>query len=210
MGSSYVGIIEGTDKNIATHQITEDSVTKHIGRGAPAAGLLTLPSSATLDVPVWVASTAKSVGDWVLPTDTNKTGKYYECTASTGSTGTTEPTWGTTDGGTTTDGDVTWTCRSYAQHSTAIDCQGKGRIIIKVNYSDGTASITSRIKLIDGNGVTIGWVEDTSISNPGIIDGSNYSSELFVIGNEVGAGGCIVRLTSTPSAGSIAIYVGVV
>ena len=45
MGVSYIGVTEGSDKNVATHEISEGGVTKHIGRDAPAAGVLTLPSS---------------------------------------------------------------------------------------------------------------------------------------------------------------------
>ena len=63
----------------------------------------------------WTADTAKVVGDRVLPTTPND--YYYEIAA--GGAGTThaatEPTWGTTVGGTTADGSVTWTCHSYSE-----------------------------------------------------------------------------------------------
>jgi len=55
----------------------------------------------------WVASTAYTVGQFVKPTTMNR--HSYKCTTA-GTTDSTEPTWGTTNGGTTTDNTVTWTC----------------------------------------------------------------------------------------------------
>ena len=49
MGVSYVGVTEGFGKNIATHEISEGGVTKHIGRDAPGAGVLTLPGTPQID-----------------------------------------------------------------------------------------------------------------------------------------------------------------
>lgn len=56
----------------------------------------------------WTASTAYVVGDIVRPLAT-KNGYAYQCT-SAGTSDSSEPTWGTTLGGTTSDGTVTWTC----------------------------------------------------------------------------------------------------
>jgi len=55
----------------------------------------------------WVASTAYTVGQFVKPTSENR--HSYKCTTA-GTTDSTEPTWGTTLAGTTSDGTVTWTC----------------------------------------------------------------------------------------------------
>lgn len=60
--------------------------------------------SHTTSVP-WVASTANSVNNIVTPTTAN--GHVYKCTVA-GTTGTTEPIWTTTAGGTVSDGTVTW------------------------------------------------------------------------------------------------------
>jgi hypothetical protein len=57
---------------------------------------------------VWTASTAYSVGAKVSPTTAN--GYYYECTTA-GTSGTTQPSWPTTEGATVQDGTVVWTCR---------------------------------------------------------------------------------------------------
>jgi hypothetical protein len=58
----------------------------------------------------WVANTAYAQDAYVFPTDPVTTPYVYKCTTAGTSHSTTEPTWGTTPGGTTTDGDVTWTC----------------------------------------------------------------------------------------------------
>lgn len=57
----------------------------------------------------WTASHAFTTADWCRPTTYN--GHIYECTTA-GTSGGTEPTWGTTDAGTTADGGAVWTCRS--------------------------------------------------------------------------------------------------
>ncbi len=61
----------------------------------------------TLFEGTWVTLTAYAVGDWVKPTTVAS--HAYKCTTA-GTTAATEPTWGTTNNGTTTDGTVTWTC----------------------------------------------------------------------------------------------------
>lgn len=56
----------------------------------------------------WASATAYTLGDYVEPTTPND--YIYECTTA-GTSGGSEPTWGTTEGGTTADGTVIWTCR---------------------------------------------------------------------------------------------------
>lgn len=56
----------------------------------------------------WAVGTAYAVGDVVKPT--TYAAHSYKCTTAGTSHATTEPTWGTTNGGTTTDNTVTWTC----------------------------------------------------------------------------------------------------
>ena len=66
----------------------------------------------------WAVGTAYALGDIVKPT-TYASHSYKVTTAGT-SHATTEPTWGTTNGGTTTDNTVTWTCfdtKTYAVKS---------------------------------------------------------------------------------------------
>ena len=58
----------------------------------------------------WVASTAYSLGDVVVPTAGTENGFRYECTDA-GTSGPSEPTWKTTEGAVTTDNTVEWTTR---------------------------------------------------------------------------------------------------
>ncbi|MBC2668768.1 hypothetical protein ACFOON_15120 [Novosphingobium piscinae] len=51
-------------------------------------------------------STAVTVGQTTVPATSN--GRMYRCTTA-GTTGASEPTWGTTNGGTTSDGTAVWT-----------------------------------------------------------------------------------------------------
>ncbi|MDR7000622.1 right-handed parallel beta-helix repeat-containing protein [Neobacillus niacini] len=59
-------------------------------------------------IPVWKANTTYNVGEKVLPS--NISNSYYECTTA-GSSGSTEPAWGTSS--TVTDGTVVWIKRDF-------------------------------------------------------------------------------------------------
>lgn len=70
----------------------------------------------------WAASTIYSSGDRVVPTrgyGTATAKKYvFECTTG-GTSGGSEPTWGTTPGGTTSDNTAVWTCREATSEANA-------------------------------------------------------------------------------------------
>jgi hypothetical protein len=92
----------------------------------------------TLKGTAWVADTATTLGDVVVPTAGLENGFRYEATAVAGDTkthATTEPTWPTAEGETVVDDQVTWTCR-LGNH------QGSGA-------NGATLSLTSLDKLID-------------------------------------------------------------
>ena len=57
--------------------------------------------------PVWAASTAYALNAYIMPTQVNQNGWYFQCTVA-GTSGTTEPAWPSTSGGTVVDGTVTW------------------------------------------------------------------------------------------------------
>lgn len=63
-------------------------------------------------ITAWAAGTAYAVGDVRRATAGNQT-IYFHCTTNGTSHATTEPTWNTTVGGTTTDNTVTWTTRKF-------------------------------------------------------------------------------------------------
>jgi flagellar hook protein FlgE len=66
---------------------------------------ITIPNSDLTPPPTWAASTAYTLGQTVAPVTAN--GHIYQCTVA-GTSGATQPTW-PTNGGTVTDGGVTWT-----------------------------------------------------------------------------------------------------
>jgi hypothetical protein len=87
----------------------ETKILEHLFKDAA----YTAPSNlyvALYVVPTWQASTSYSAGQYVIPTTFNSSGprRLYRCTTA-GTSGSSEPTWPTTDGGTVTDGSVTWT-----------------------------------------------------------------------------------------------------
>jgi hypothetical protein len=88
----------------------------------------------TLKGTAWEATTAYSLGDIVVPTAGKENGFRYECTTA-GTSGSSEPTWKTTEGETNSDGTVVWTCR-FGNHL------GSGP-------NGATLALTSMDKLVD-------------------------------------------------------------
>jgi hypothetical protein len=62
----------------------------------------------------WVASTAYTLGQFVVPTAGLENGFRYECTTA-GTSHSSAPTWPTTEGATVADNTAVWTCR-YGSH----------------------------------------------------------------------------------------------
>jgi len=92
----------------------------------------------------WVANTAYSLGDIVVPTTLN--GFWYECTTPGTSHATDEPTWPTTEGGTVTDGaTLGWTCRTSTiptEHEEIIALGATGYLAMSASaYTVDRASI---------------------------------------------------------------------
>ena len=88
----------------------------------------------TMKGTAWEATAAYSLRDIVVPTAGTENGFRYECTTA-GTSGSSEPTWKTTEGETNTDGTVVWTCR-FGNHL------GSGQ-------NGAALSLTSMDKLID-------------------------------------------------------------
>jgi hypothetical protein len=69
-----------------------------------------------MTISAWTALTVKALNDDVAPVTYN--GYFYRASnvgSSPHKTGAVEPSWGTVVGGTTADGDITWTCYDYSQ-----------------------------------------------------------------------------------------------
>jgi phage-related protein len=85
---------------------------------------------------VWATGTAYSVGDIVRPVAAN--GRSYRCT-SAGTSGGSEPTWGTAVNGTTGDGGVTWTENTYTVRFVAD--QQKSEYFYRTLMNQGTITL---------------------------------------------------------------------
>lgn len=83
--------------------------------------------------PTWAVGTAYAVGDLVKPT--TYASHAYKCTTAGTSHAATEPTWGTTNGGTTTDNTVTWTCYDTKTYNTK---SPQGSTVPYVTFGLGT------------------------------------------------------------------------
>lgn len=131
----------------------------------------------TLVMPVWVLSTAYTVGKIVTPTTPN--GKVYRCTVA-GTSSAIEPTWPTSSlGSTVTDGGVTWEYYALAHPVTEI----------KIAATEaGLATATAGASLSIGTSVINGsanakqvWV---SITNTVITPSNNTAApELAIVPN---------------------------
>jgi len=115
------------------------------------------PSSTT-----WAGTTAYSLGAYVKPSSPNN--NLYECTTA-GTSGSSEPTWGTVPGGTTTDGSVVWTCRPYQGRYYATftpDAEGEWIALIE-NTTDSNGKVVKAFNVVghsvDSIGDAVGVVD---------------------------------------------------
>lgn len=103
----------------------------------------------------WAASTAYSVGDYVIPTTAN--GHIYKCTVA-GTSGSSEPVWPTTDGNIVVDGGVTWECVAngdLAYH----EVTGTGYTAGGQEIANKTLSQANGVTTFDGDNVS--WANST-------------------------------------------------
>lgn len=136
-----------------------------------------------VNAPVWVTETAYVIGAVVkAPTDNNKA---YECTIG-GTTGATEPAWGTVQDGTFTDDTVTWKTHdnyslagaSFAEGDKVIsDKVGGGRQLVfaekqgVISYRAGTVTHTAYLNTTDKTIEMITTATTTAIGDDAIIAG---------------------------------------
>lgn len=141
--------------------------------GAPATwyvGLLCVPNGGSTPG-VWAASTAYASGDYVIPTTfdsiSGQQGKIFKCTTA-GTSGASQPTWPTSEGGTVTDGTITWTEASLlfqAGTFTGLEPSGNGYARQSVtanstNFANATAAepcVTQNATAISGWAPTADW-----------------------------------------------------
>lgn len=122
---NLTAMLLGTDTGVSVtgSTVTDEVVTPlALGTFMPLAkrhvSAVNVSSKDADDAGTWVLNTAKALGAYIKPTVANT--YYYKCTTA-GTTGGTQPTWGTTIGGTTTDGTVTWTNVGLIVKSSTVD-----------------------------------------------------------------------------------------
>lgn len=126
--------------------------------------------SASTDQATWQASTAYSLGVVVRPTTPN--GCWYQCEVA-GTSGSSEPTWPTTDQATVADGTVTWQAKRYYQVPFSIGessgasgynfhLEGKSAIFPSGENQGGDLRFTSS----DGSTLLDFWIESVSGTSP--------------------------------------------
>ena len=89
----------------------KDKILNAFGAGT-ALGPPATHNIGLLTATTWITDHAYTVGQYVIPTTfgsiSGDVGKIFKCTTA-GTSGVSEPTWPTTEGGTVVDGGVTWT-----------------------------------------------------------------------------------------------------
>ena len=110
-GTSYT--VEGSNITVTAPIVSADISITGMANTVGANNRLQVINSSALAASDWQAATVYAAGDVVLRTSgvgsENTAGLYMRCTSGGTSHATTEPTWDTTVGNTTTDNSVTWT-----------------------------------------------------------------------------------------------------
>jgi hypothetical protein len=124
--------------------VTAESVTAYLGKGSKLANKNVTANTIVVKAATpteWAAGHAYSLGDFMEPTTPNT--YRYECTTAGTSAAVTEPTWGTTVGGTTSDGAgaLVWTCR-------------KMTYTLTTDYTVSTTAGITHIIPVSGAGIT--------------------------------------------------------
>jgi len=96
---------------------------------------------------------------------------------------------------------------SAGTESSAVDCKGKGTIVVKVTYNANDVEADFSICFLDASDNVIGYTDAVTIQNRGIQDGSRYLGQMFVVENSVGASKFRVRMDSAPTnSGNATVY----
>lgn len=132
----------------------------------------------------WEASTAVALDQIRIPTTAN--GHKYECTTA-GTTGTIEPTWPVTAGGTTADGTVTWTeVGADDQAPTANGYTQDNKVLALASYLNDAAAKKTTIKFDDPSWVATGGflasADGSQVEIAGILIVNSTPSDPIIVG----------------------------
>lgn len=155
---------------------TIDAQVRNQAIGAPA----TLYAALMKIRGKWTGSTAVTTASYVVPTSAN--GRLYKCTTA-GTTGSTEPTWPTTNGGTVNDGTAVWTEQTTAMEAgtfpTEISGNGYTRFAIASSLNNwagtqgaGTIVASNGTSGVTSNNIPITWPTPTGDWTPAGGDGA--------------------------------------
>lgn len=90
-----------------------------------------------------------------------------------------------------------------------IDVQGRFYIICKNTFNDTGAYAKYRIAFYDTADALIGYSNELTISNLGILDGSRYMGVNVVYSNDFGAKSIKIYVTDLSASDTLSVFVGV-
>lgn len=90
-----------------------------------------------------------------------------------------------------------------------IDVQGRFYIVCKNTFNDNAATAKYRIAFYDTADALIGYSNEISITNLGILESTRYFGDNVVYSNDFGAKSIKIYLTEISASDNISVYVGV-
>lgn len=129
----------------------------------------------------WQGSTVKGVGAWVRPLPSSTPSLYrFECTTP-GTTGTSQPVWPTTIGGTVIDGTVVWTARAAPELPPVVSQWCFAEFLRLLNARNSTPGLASRT--VEGVSESYFATQTTGPLAPTVMNGlSGFRKRLGVLG----------------------------
>jgi hypothetical protein len=92
---------------------------------------------------------------------------------------------------------------------TAVDVQGRFYIICKNTFNDNAASAKYRIAFYDSASTLIGYSNEITIDNLGILESSRYIGDNCIYSNDFGAKEIKIYITEISASDNISIYIAV-